>query len=106
MPACLHAVSCLLWAGQPPAPLANRCRSPGLCFGAAGVLAAAQAVNLLITKDILPGAVRLPNLPPYAPVGIQDPGNSELAAPRSRLPASTLRSALPAGGASLMQQEA
>lgn len=66
----------------------------------AGVLAAAQAVNLLITKDILPGAVRLPNLPPYAPVGIQDPGNSELAAPRSRLPASTLRSALPAGGAS------
>ncbi|EFN57857.1 hypothetical protein CHLNCDRAFT_143317 [Chlorella variabilis] len=41
----------------------------------AGVLAAAQAVNLLITKDILPGAVRLPNLPPYAPVGIQDPGN-------------------------------
>ncbi|KAL4418931.1 hypothetical protein ABPG77_005225 [Micractinium sp. CCAP 211/92] len=37
-------------------------------------LAAAQAVNPLITKDVLPGAVVLPNLPPYAPAALQDPG--------------------------------
>jgi hypothetical protein len=46
-------------------------------LGAAGVLAAAQAVNSLITKDTLPQAVALPNLPPFAPPDLQDPNGSE-----------------------------
>lgn len=48
--------------------------APALSDGT--LLAAAQAVNPLITKDVLPGAVVLPNLPPYAPAALQDPGNS------------------------------
>ena len=34
-------------------------------------------MNPLITKDVLAGAVVLPNLPPYAPAALQDPGDSE-----------------------------
>lgn len=41
----------------------------------AGVEGAAEAVNLLITADLLAGAVRLPNLPAFAPPELQDGGS-------------------------------
>lgn len=42
-----------------------------------GVLPAAQAVNGFVNEGSLPGAVRLPNLPPYAPVDQQDANGRE-----------------------------
>ncbi|KAL4444355.1 hypothetical protein ABPG75_012092 [Micractinium tetrahymenae] len=44
-------------------------------MGNSTMLAAAQALNPLVTKDVLAGAVVPPNLPPYAPAGLQDPGD-------------------------------
>lgn len=36
-----------------------------------------EAVNPLITKDNLAGAMRLPNLPRYVPALLEEPGKSE-----------------------------
>lgn len=56
--------------GPAPAPQPFAAPTPA----APGTPAAAAAVNPLITKGLIEGAVRLPNLPRYVPEALAEPG--------------------------------